>query len=185
MNREQLVKDSLTYMQGKIRNLPQPYFQICRSVLNDARFQDGFGAHMMHHAYKGGLPVHTSEVLQYALSMSIPFSSDRIDRNVIIVTAIVHDYYKIFDYTWDEENKQILKTDYRARIRHLAGSYGWFMQQVAKYDIVRFETEKIEHALLAHHGRREWGAAVEPQTLEAAIIHYADMLSANFGENKL
>jgi 3'-5' exoribonuclease len=40
---------------------------------------------------------------------------------------------------------------------------------------------RIEHAILAHHGRQEWGSPVEPVTAEAYILHYADMLSVRFG----
>jgi 3'-5' exoribonuclease len=31
---------------------------------------------------------------------------------------------------------------------------------------------RLQHLLLSHHGRYEWGAVREPQTLEAAALHY-------------
>ena len=36
----------------------------------------------------------------------------------------------------------------------------------------------LEHLILSHHGRLEFGAAVMPMTLEAEILHYADNASA-------
>jgi 3'-5' exoribonuclease len=36
----------------------------------------------------------------------------------------------------------------------------------------------LEHMILSHHGRLEFGAAVQPMTLEAEILHYADNASA-------
>jgi 3'-5' exoribonuclease len=36
----------------------------------------------------------------------------------------------------------------------------------------------LEHAILAHHGKREFGAPVLPQTLEALIVSFADDLDA-------
>jgi 3'-5' exoribonuclease len=35
--------------------------------------------------------------------------------------------------------------------------------------------ERLTHAILAHHGRKEWGAPVEPQTVEAWLVHLADL----------
>ena len=35
-----------------------------------------------------------------------------------------------------------------------------------------------------HHGLREWGSPVEPQTLEALLLHQADLLSAQYGATK-
>ena len=36
----------------------------------------------------------------------------------------------------------------------------------------------LEHAILAHHGKREFGAPVLPQTLEAILVSFIDDLDA-------
>jgi 3'-5' exoribonuclease len=36
----------------------------------------------------------------------------------------------------------------------------------------------LEHAILAHHGRREYGSPVVPQTIEALVVSYVDDLDA-------
>ena len=36
----------------------------------------------------------------------------------------------------------------------------------------------LEHAILAHHGKPEYGAPKAPATLEAMLVHYADELDA-------
>jgi 3'-5' exoribonuclease len=38
--------------------------------------------------------------------------------------------------------------------------------------------EALLHAILAHHGRREWGAPVEPHTVETWLVHLADLAEA-------
>ncbi|MGH3630624.1 MAG: hypothetical protein ACRDRL_24690, partial [Sciscionella sp.] len=35
--------------------------------------------------------------------------------------------------------------------------------------------DNLLHAILAHHGRQEWGAACEPHTVEAWLVHLADL----------
>jgi 3'-5' exoribonuclease len=42
----------------------------------------------------------------------------------------------------------------------------------------------VIHCILSHHGRKDWGSPVEPATLEALVLHQADMLSAKFGATK-
>jgi 3'-5' exoribonuclease len=36
----------------------------------------------------------------------------------------------------------------------------------------------LEHAILAHHGRREFGSPVLPQTMEALLVSFIDELDA-------
>ena len=36
----------------------------------------------------------------------------------------------------------------------------------------------LQHIILAHHGKKEWGAPCEPATLSAELVHHLDMLSA-------
>lgn len=42
--------------------------------------------------------------------------------------------------------------------------------------------DALLHAILAHHGRKEWGAPVEPATLEAWLVHLADLAEARLWE---
>ena len=37
---------------------------------------------------------------------------------------------------------------------------------------------ELEHLVLSHHGAREMGSPVEPMTLEADLLHWADQSSA-------
>jgi 3'-5' exoribonuclease len=44
--------------------------------------------------------------------------------------------------------------------------------------------DTVAHAILAHHGRHEWGSPVAPATPEATVIHFADMLSRDASYDK-
>ena len=55
------------------------------------------------------------------------------------------------------------------------------MVREAARKIEGFPTElllHLEHAILAHHGKREFGSPVVPQTIEALIVSYIDELDA-------
>lgn len=34
----------------------------------------------------------------------------------------------------------------------------------------------LQHIILSHHGRLEWGSPVEPTTIEAIIVHHVDKM---------
>jgi 3'-5' exoribonuclease len=40
----------------------------------------------------------------------------------------------------------------------------------------------LTHIILAHHGRQEWGSPVEPQSVEAWLVHLADLAESRLWE---
>lgn len=140
-------------------------------VLGDPLFQVSPGGSEHHHNYPHGLVIHVNEVMQNVLRMTEGKPSD-----ALITAVIWHDFMKTKDYGLDGE--KVTKLPYRKLINHVAGSAMEFHQ--AAYGILApKEREEIEHLLLSHHGRKEWGSPVEPATAEAFILHAADMMSAN------
>lgn len=152
----------------------------CKIVLYNPKFVTSFGG-SKHHCYEGGLANHTLEVVQYAVEMTkmFPFAN----RDVVITAAVYHDYMKIRDYAGSGPNG-LVKAPYRYLVRHVAGSHAEFMKAVENATLPEDIVIKIEHAMLAHHGRLEYESPVVPQLIEAHILHFADMYSAKFGATK-
>jgi 3'-5' exoribonuclease len=186
-------------MRETAKELSSPFYQLCLKVLDDPRFLTTYGSAGQHHAYEGGLIVHTAEVLETSFHLSNIYRAA--DREVLTVAAIYHDYMKIKEYLPEVQGIGVYsngvpvkfgKTPYRNLVRHVAGSHAEFIKNLAKFtetlpvDNGEFENKvlNIEHCLLSHHGRLEWGSPVEPQTVEANILHMADMLSMQFGNGK-
>lgn len=155
---------------------------LCTRSIQSPGFQDQVGAATSahHHAYIGGLLVHTAEVTDYAFNMIDMFPN--CDWDAVLTAAILHDWGKIHEY--EIVNGEIRKTDYRRLIRHVAGSYAMVEQELSCLDVPQETKLKIGHAILAHHGRQEWGSPVEPQNVEAFILHTADMFSAQYGATR-
>jgi 3'-5' exoribonuclease len=166
----------------------------CNKVIYNPKFYTQVGSAGEHHAYPGGLIIHTAEVTDYAVKMSTMF--EEADEDVIITAAIYHDFMKINEYeirqsstpdslVFDAFGKPatyIAKTDYRNLVRHVAGSHAAFLMEIQHKDVYPDVVLGIEHAILAHHGRKEWGSPIEPQTVEARIVHDADTFSVKFGQ---
>jgi 3'-5' exoribonuclease len=155
---------------------------MCLNVLGDIEFMNALGSSDKHHNFPGGLVVHTSEVMEYAMLMANAQTLE-VDRDALRTAIIYHDYCKILDYSMGVDG-QIKKEQHRINIGHLAKSYAQFMIEAQNngFDLwnndVNSVVNKIGHIMLAHHGRNEWGSPVTPNSTEAMIIHYADMLSS-------
>lgn len=139
-------------------------------LVDDTSFYHSPGGSKLHHNYRHGLVIHVNEVMQNVFAMTRDNPGDE------LITAVIwHDYMKTRDYKLDGET--VLETPYRKHIRHLAGSAMEFHACAAPL-VAREKLECIEHLLLSHHGRREWGSPVEPETADAHILHAADRMSA-------
>jgi 3'-5' exoribonuclease len=155
-------------------NLQEPYKALCLFAIT--KYGEGYGGAKHHHAYKGGLAVHTAEVVQYCLEMAGP----GVDKNVLLTAAYWHDYAKLYEYQFGIISGKIEVNEYCKTIGHVVGSTYYFLEGSAKGLLAGF-TSAVVHCMLAHHGRREWGSPVEPATREAWILHAADMMSSHGG----
>lgn len=154
-----------------------------RSVLNAVFGEPGFmerfstcpAASGGHHAYVGGLLEHTVSVA--ALCRSIADSYPTADRGLLVTAALLHDLGKVEELSFEAAVSQtdagrlaghVVLGD-RLVSRAVDGLGGKVPAPLAL---------RLSHAILAHHGELEWGAACRPCTLEALLLHHADSLDA-------
>lgn len=133
-------------------------------------FKKAPAAMRVHHAYIGGLLEHTVGVVGIAWKIS-GYYGGLIDPAIVIASAILHDIGKIEEYelsgTITEKGK-------------LSGHIA-IGAQLASAELLRRGVDPavvclVEHCILSHHGRREWGSPVEPKTAEAYLLHTADLM---------
>lgn len=139
----------------------------------------------VHHAYYGGLLVHTAEVLELC-KVYVDVAAKRysfINKDVLFAAAILHDIGKVFTYDCNDlgvaqklgNERKIGHIFYAmSRVESVARS------QKSTEDKARFVDELL-HCIAAHHGSREWGSIVETQSLEAGIVSRMDYLSSRNG----
>lgn len=168
--------------------------KMCETLSQREDFRTAMAAKKNHHAYPGGLVVHSVDVILISLAnlTSILDGGEYIPAAVTLTTAgLYHDYAKVHEIEFapideDEDEFEIQSTPYVKRIGHISGSHAKFMQDANSAGLNDKEWElvpDIEHCILSHHGRKEWGSPVLPQTREALIFHQADMLSSRFGSD--
>lgn len=89
------------------------------------------------------------------------------------------------------------KSPHYKYVRHIAKSAMMFYASMAIYDFRATEMDgvkaatgdrsvimAVEHCILSHHGRPEWGSVIIPDTQEAVTLHWADLMSARHGKWK-
>ena len=139
------------------------------------RFEQCPGSTVGHHAELGGLLRHVWEVA--AIGRQIAKVS-RADAELVLAGALLHDIGKLESYRWEGAFET---TECGALMGHVVLGVLMLERRLCE------ETERpcsdqelmlLEHLILSHHGRLEYGAAVPPMTLEAEILHYADNASA-------
>jgi len=172
-------EEMLAQLQTNIAEVENPYLgALLEAIFGDerllARFAVAPGGKTLHHAYRSGLMEHTLNVVE--LVKKAAELHPRLDRDLLVSAGLLHDLGKI------QELEGELSYDY--------SDEGGFLGHVLLTD--RLVTDKIAqmqdfpqdlanllcHAVVSHHGRREWGAPILPSTPEACALHYADNLDA-------
>ncbi len=130
-------------------------------------------AEKMHHNYVGGLLLHTWECLGIAKSI-LSSTYQKVDKELILAACVTHDLGKMFEYEVNIETGDIQRSDEfdNSWLSHIYYGFSWANNN---------DLPKLAHIIASHHGRIEWGAIVEPKTLEARLFHHIDDISAHLG----
>jgi 3'-5' exoribonuclease len=128
-----------------------------------------------HHAHVGGLLEHTVSVA--SLCVGLAGAYPEADADLLLAAALLHDVGKTQELSSDPSFEI---TDAGRLVGHVV--LGERIVSAAIARMARPPAEavvaRLTHALLAHHGEREWGAPQAPVTIEALLLHHADHTDA-------
>lgn len=134
-----------------------------------------------HHAYRGGLFIHTGDVFSNCAGLvNSPmgeFHREQINTDALYLAAWFHDVGKMEIYSMDGDVPKI-DSDKDKRIGHIVLSSQIFMRAVEGFGFDDAFVDLVNHCILSHHERKEWGSPVEPATIEAHILCRADFISS-------
>ncbi len=137
-------------------------------------FQEAPAAIRIHHAFIGGLLEHTFEVLHLAEALIQLYP--QINRDMLMAGILLHDIGKCSEFKWEID---IEYTDRGKLIGHVV--IGSEMVAGAIQTIPEFPEQlalQLQHLILSHHGRYEFGSPRRPKTLEAIALHHLENLDA-------
>jgi 3'-5' exoribonuclease len=152
--------------------------QLLDSFFDDNEFMILFrlapAAKRVHHAYLGGLAVHTLSVLRLLRSMQSVYEFLNVD--LLITAGILHDIGKIEEYTY---KKSINISDRGRLLGHIVIGSEMVAERLRQIpDFPKDLRLKVLHMILSHHGEKEWGSPKQPLFPEALVLHHADNLDS-------
>lgn len=164
------------------------YQKVSGFVLGDCRFPvwSGSSKPEQHHYGKGGLAQHTLEVVELCFLNNSYFNSQNkgVDEGTLFLAALFHDAGKMDDYAPEDTlYNNWTGTNHKRRIHHITRS-ALIWNEASKH--IDFKStpkgqeiiDDVLHAILSHHGKREYGSPVAPDTKMAWILHLSDAMSA-------
>jgi 3'-5' exoribonuclease len=152
--------------------------QTVRNVLDEIgdSFRTAPAATMMHHAYRHGLLEHTVHMARAAKAL-LPLYTD-VDPDLAMAGIILHDTGKTIEY----EGPLASKRGRRGILQgHVVLGYQLVRKAALKAKLDAERTERLEHIILSHQGKLEWGAAAMAATPEAVFVSMIDNLDAKMG----
>ena len=174
-------EENIDYLFETIHEIKNEGFkELLNSFFNDEEFKNKFltapAAKVHHHNYRGGLLIHTNEVIKICKTLAATY--DKIDYDLLITGAILHDVGKI--KTYDYETEDITRTYDGIMLEHIFIGSNMIQEKLNNISMNENDKIKLIHMILSHHGKTElgWGSCVDPMIPEAVALHQADDMSA-------
>jgi 3'-5' exoribonuclease len=163
-------------LKALIASVKNPYYNalLTKLFVEDEDFVKVFrkssAAKSVHHGYVGGLMEHTVSVAHlceyYCKAYPI------LKHDLLITAALCHDIAKTKELSSFPENDY---TDEGQLLGHIvmgAQMVGDLAAQIP--DFPKVLLTQLQHCILAHHGKYEYGSPKLPALIEAVALNYAD-----------
>lgn len=130
-------------------------------------------ATLNHHDFVSGLAQHTMEMCKLAKAVGSVFPE--IDMDMLLTGVLVHDIGKLYELSGPVATEYTTEGQLLGHIAMMAGKIAEIGNAVAPGDE---RVLLLQHMVLAHHGKLEFGSPVLPKTLEAQVLSMVDDLDA-------
>ncbi|BDI30085.1 hypothetical protein CCAX7_21360 [Capsulimonas corticalis] len=167
-----------------IRQVTHPGLRALLTKTFSGAFREKFAlspaAKSAHHAFSHGLMQHSLEVTDLAVSIvdgAVRWRTSDLSRDLIIAGALLHDIGKVYELEQGGDGYQYTRQGHL--MGHTMLGYRKVAALLGRMDNISEEmSDALQHIILSHHGRLDYGAPVTPRFPEALIVHMADDLSA-------
>jgi 3'-5' exoribonuclease len=151
---------------------------LVRSFLNDpvfaAAFREAPAAKNLHHAWLGGLLEHVVSLVGICELAAQHYPE--INRDLLLTGAILHDIGKLEELRWGTSFDYTLEGQL---VGHITMGIAMIEKKLATLPDFPPELRMlVEHMVISHHGKLEFGSPKMPMIPEAVLLHYLDDIDA-------
>ncbi|MFC3040690.1 3'-5' exoribonuclease YhaM [Virgibacillus xinjiangensis] len=126
-----------------------------------------------HHEYVSGLAHHI--VSMVAIARELHGLYPELNKDLLYAGIILHDLGKL------KELSGVVTTSYTVEGK-LLGHIPMMVEEIGmmarELQIEGEEVRVLQHLVLSHHGKAEWGSPTPPLVREAEVLHLIDMMDA-------
>lgn len=126
-----------------------------------------------HHEFVSGLAYHVVSMLDLAKAIAGLYPS--LDKDLLYAGIILHDMGKVIELSGPVSTVYTLEGNLLGHITIMINEIGKAAEELG---ITGEEVLILQHLVLSHHGKAEWGSPKPPLIKEAEILHYIDNLDA-------
>jgi 3'-5' exoribonuclease len=126
-----------------------------------------------HHEFVSGLVYHVTCMLDLAKVVAGLYPS--LDKDLLYAGVILHDLGKVIELSGPISTTYTVEGNLLGHITIMVNEIG---KAADELNISGEEVMVLQHLVLSHHGKAEWGSPKPPLIKEAEILHYIDNLDA-------
>ncbi|WP_261130191.1 3'-5' exoribonuclease YhaM [Bacillus sp. Marseille-Q3570] len=126
-----------------------------------------------HHEFVSGLAFHVVSMLKLAKSIAHLYPS--LDTDLLYAGVILHDLGKTKELSGPVAPSYTLEGNLLGHITMMVEEIG---EAARELEIDGEEVLILQHMVLSHHSKAEWGSPKPPLVREAEILHYIDNIDA-------
>jgi 3'-5' exoribonuclease len=173
------VEELWSALVRSVDRFSDPWLQsLVRSFIDDpalaAEFRMAPAAKSLHHAWLGGLLEHVVSLLEIGDMTARHYPG--LNRDLLLTGIILHDIGKLQELSWGMSFEYTLEGQL---VGHIAIAIAMIEKKLAT--LPGFPPALrllVEHMVLSHHGKLEFGSPKLPMIPEAVVLHYLDDLDA-------
>lgn len=175
---ERNVDECYQRLLGTAKNLREPLAALLTSFFGNATFERQFklapAGIRAHHAYLGGLCIHTFDMLEEAHALCK--LDKNLDRDLLYAGVLLHDVGKIREYNY---TRSIDNSTEGKLLGHIVIGVRMVERELERMpDFPEKLAWKLLHMTISHHGLKEYGSPRRPLFLEAEVLHQLDNFDA-------
>jgi 3'-5' exoribonuclease len=162
-------------LRGIVAGVSNPHLKgLLELVLDDediaGRYRRAPAAKSIHHAFLGGLIEHVLSLCAMARLTAQHYKF--IDGDLLLTGAILHDIGKIYELNYERGFSYSNDGQLLGHIHIGLRIVGEKLRELPSFPPAL--RSLVEHMILSHHGKLEFGSPKVPQFPEALMLHYLD-----------